>query len=80
MKELGFAVNRPQDILDGIREHPTLMTWELCPVCEEEVRIRAYGRSICPSCGAPIIPCSMCGTCREPCVYDALQKELEARR
>lgn len=48
MKELGFAVNRPQDILDGIREHPTLMTWELCPVCEEEVRIRAYGRSICP--------------------------------
>ena len=66
MKELGFAVNRPQDILDGIRAHPTLMTWELCPIC--------------PSCGAPIIPCSMCGTCREPCVYDALQKELEAGR
>ena len=80
MKELGFAVNRPQDILDGIREHPTLMTWELCPVCEEGVRIRAYGRSICPSCGAPISPCARCGTCREPCVYDALQKESEAGR
>ena len=72
MKELGFAVDSPEDILRGIREYPDLTVWEWCSDCQREVEIPAYGRSFCPACGAPILPCSMCSTCREPCVYEAL--------
>jgi len=68
----GFPVNTPEDIIRGIREYPDLTVWELCPECEAEVEIPAYGRSVCPECGAPILPCSMCGRCTEPCVYEAL--------
>ena len=80
MKELGFAVNRPQDILRGVRQYPTLMTWELCPECGNEVLIHAYGRDKCPKCRKPILPCSMCSKCRVPCVYDSLQDELGGTR
>ena len=68
----GFAVRDPGDIIRGITECPELTVWELCPECENEVEIPAYGRSVCPVCGAPILPCSMCARCVEPCVYETL--------
>lgn len=79
MKELGFAVDSPEDILRGIREHPDLTVWEWCSDCQREVEIPAYGRSFCPACGAPILPCSMCSECREPCVYEALETKRKHR-
>ncbi|GEM_PF-4937167 len=72
MKEIGFAVETPRDIIRGMRKHPDLMVWEWCQNCGEEVEIHAYGRSVCPSCGADILPCAMCSKCRVPCVYDSI--------
>lgn len=72
VKELGFAVKDPGDIVRGMHEYPGLTVWELCPECGNEVEIPAYGRSVCPECGAPILPCAMCARCTEPCVYEAI--------
>ena len=72
MKQLGFAVRDPGDIVRGMEEFPELTVWELCPECGDEVEIPAYGRSVCPQCGAPILPCAMCERCIEPCMYDAV--------
>lgn len=33
---------------------------EYCPCCDSEVVIPSFGRSFCPNCGEPILPCSMC--------------------
>lgn len=68
----GLAVRDPGDIVRGMEEYPELTVWELCPECGDEVEIPAYGRSICPKCGAPILPCGMCERCVEPCVYDTI--------
>lgn len=35
-------------------------TTEWCPYCENEVVIPVCGESLCPVCGKPIVPCSMC--------------------
>lgn len=36
-------------------------TYELCPLCRVEVVLEAkFEKQICPCCGEPIIPCSMC--------------------
>ena len=38
--------------------------WELCPHCEEEVRLRAVLESQrCPNCNEIILPCAMCTDC-----------------
>lgn len=44
-------------------------TLEECPNCESEVVIRASGISRCPRCGKPILPCTVCSSCRTPCPY-----------
>ena len=66
---IGFAVRTPKDIVRGMKQFPELMTDELCPKCWTEVKIKAYGKSTCPNCGAEILPCSMCDECHNPCVY-----------
>ena len=39
----------------------TKHTYELCPHCEEEVRLNAeLAVQVCPNCGMYIVPCSMC--------------------
>lgn len=36
-------------------------TYELCPNCEEEVKLKAeFIKQICPSCKEEILPCSLC--------------------
>lgn len=49
-------------------------TYEWCPNCECEVIIKADCsiRQICPTCGKPIIACSMCETmnCNKCALYD----------
>lgn len=36
-------------------------TWEMCPECEEEVELdMVLKMQVCPSCGKPIAPCSIC--------------------
>lgn len=38
--------------------------YEMCPHCNDEVELEEYfDVQICPSCGRPILPCSMCYTC-----------------
>lgn len=68
----GFAVTKPEDILRGMKQYPTLKVWEMCPECGEEVEIKAYGRSFCPHCWKPILPCAMCARCVSPCVYESV--------
>ena len=39
------------------------ITYEVCPYCEEEVKLPAkLGIYTCPNCGKRIISCSMCTT------------------
>mgnify|MGYP000975228708 CR=1 FL=1 len=56
------AVSSRSDIGALSARYPDAMTDEMCPCCDSEVRIRAYGRSECPECGNTIIPCSMCSS------------------
>ena len=42
---------------------------ETCPNCEAEVRVPNDRISLCPECGWPIRPCSMCQECTSPCPY-----------
>lgn len=42
---------------------------EVCPWCEAEVLVPGDRISLCPECGAPIRPCSMCTECTEDCPY-----------
>ena len=48
-------------------------TMEYCPWCDKEVVIHAHGVTRCPSCGAPLAPCSVCayenGGCKKDCPY-----------
>ena len=48
-------------------------TFELCPICENEVEIPADHPSNCPKCNNIILPCSMCNMdqvdCRK-CIFD----------
>lgn len=38
--------------------------YEMCPHCECEVELEdRFDVQICPSCGRPILPCSLCYTC-----------------
>ena len=39
---------------------PNDYTIEYCSCCESEVAIRAKGITACPSCGKPLVPCSVC--------------------
>jgi len=77
---IGFAVRIPKDIVRGMKQFPELMTDELCPKCWTEVKIKAYGKSTCPNCGAEILPCSMCDECHSPCVYWLLDSREKMRR
>ncbi len=42
---------------------------ETCPNCEAEVRVPNDRVSLCPECGWPIRPCSMCLECKDPCPH-----------
>ncbi|MBO7235162.1 MAG: zinc-ribbon domain-containing protein [Alistipes sp.] len=38
--------------------------YEYCPHCENEVELsNRFEVQICPKCGRPILPCSLCATC-----------------
>lgn len=65
------TVKSKADIIFGMKHFPHVKTYEVCPECDSEVRISAYGTSLCPECGARIKPCSVCQECQNPCVYDA---------
>lgn len=81
-KGLGFAVRTPHDVIRGLKKYPHVKVWELCPNCENEVQIWAYGLSRCPSCGKEIVPCAMCDRmidCNN-CVYDQLDERKVRRR
>lgn len=57
-------------------------TMECCPVCDKEVVIHAHGITRCPSCGAPLAPCTVCidenGACKKDCPYgcDGTENDL----
>ncbi len=57
---LSPAVTSKSDIAALKRRYPNLMTDEVCPFCDSEVEIKAYGLSKCPECKHVIKPCSMC--------------------
>lgn len=42
---------------------------ETCPRCEAEVRVPNDRVSLCPECGWPIRPCSMCHECQGKCPW-----------
>ena len=43
------------------------VTYEVCPHCEEEVRLDAELKvQTCPNCGKRIVTCSMCRACDTP--------------
>ena len=42
---------------------------EECPTCERDSVIRAKGVSRCRFCGSPMIPCTACSSCSNPCPY-----------
>lgn len=58
--ELGPDTDEGSDIAELIRLYPNDMTWEMCSECGDDVCIKAYGGSVCPTCGRDIFPCSMC--------------------
>ncbi len=65
--DLKPAVERPGDVGRYARKHPNASVWEVCPECDEEILVRAYGVSCCPRCGASVIPCAMCDPDRMDC-------------
>ena len=58
-----------KSVLDeSVRKHGERFTYELCPNCEHEVKLKAeLKEQICPDCNNAILPCSMCETCNMPC-------------
>lgn len=38
-------------------------THEYCPNCDNEVVIYSDKTTLCPKCGKPLLPCSMCESC-----------------
>lgn len=54
----------------------TNTAYEWCPFCEDEVELKAeFKIQICPNCGRPIIPCSICDMERTPCFKCPLDEE-----
>jgi hypothetical protein len=55
--------------------------YEMCPHCENEVLLDfIFDVQICPSCGRPILPCSLCETClgwNDKCPLKEKQAEME---
>lgn len=52
-------------------------TWELCPECENEVKLKAeLSVQKCPKCGKAIVACSMCVdmNCAECDLYEQAEK------
>ncbi len=45
------------------------MSDETCPRCEAEVHVPSDRVSLCPECGWPVRPCSMCLECKDPCPW-----------
>ena len=40
------------------------VVYEVCPHCGNEVELEnKFDVQICPSCGRPILPCSLCWDC-----------------
>lgn len=51
--------------------------YELCPCCEEEVKLDAVLKiQTCPSCGKPILPCSLCDMDAVDCSKCELEREI----
>lgn len=55
-------------------------TMEYCPWCDKEVVIHAHGVTRCPSCGAPLAPCSVCayenGGCKKTARMDVTEPTM----
>lgn len=69
MNEYGKLAVIASDTIDMNEQYADLTTDELCGNCGAEVKISANGYSVCPECGKPIYPCSMCGDCGVDCPY-----------
>lgn len=54
------------------------VVYELCPQCEEEVKLKnEFKVQICPSCGKHIVPCSLCtNICKTDCPLELLANKL----
>jgi predicted RNA-binding Zn-ribbon protein involved in translation (DUF1610 family) len=58
------------------------IVYELCPHCEEEVKlVNEFKVQVCPSCSKHIVVCSLCpllneGRCSNICPLEKLAKEL----
>lgn len=57
----------------------TKKVYELCPHCENEVKIPVSGPSHCPVCDKIILPCAMCIDCVSPCPYESEKLKLFVR-
>ena len=56
----------------------TNVTYEYCPLCETEVELEfEFKVQICPNCGKPILPCSICDMDFNPCFKCPLQEERD---
>lgn len=57
----------------------TLESDEYCPHCAQEVKLSIFDGWVCPSCGQPILPCSLCvdKKCAE-CVLHQNYEKLNA--
>lgn len=52
---------KPRYDLDRCYDYLEETTWEMCPECEEEVELEMVLKmQVCPNCGKPIAPCSIC--------------------
>lgn len=51
--------------------------YEYCPYCEDEVELQwNFDVQICPNCGRPIVPCSLCKGCKSDCALEKNAKLL----
>lgn len=56
------------------------ITYEYCPWCDTEVRLKAQlSVQKCPSCGKHIVCCSMCDECVHDCPYEEEAKRLNEK-
>lgn len=56
------------------------ITYEYCPWCDTEVRLKAQlSVQKCPSCGKHIVCCSMCDECVQDCPYEEEAKRLNEK-
>lgn len=54
-----FVMQNESMGLEAIDDYSS--TYELCPICEVEVRLVAkFEAQVCPSCASTILPCSIC--------------------